>query len=1020
MAEKSYEEEHPTRAFGWAARDQSGVLSPFKFSRRNTSCNRSTGEKDVRFKVLYCGICHSDLHMAKNEWGTSMYPLVPGHEIVGEVTEVGSKVEKFKVGDKVGVGCMVGSCHSCDSCNSDLENYCPKMILTYSTKYHDGTTTYGGYSDSMVTDEHFVVRIPDNLPLDAAAPLLCAGITVYSPLRFFNLDKPGMHVGVVGLGGLGHVAVKFAKAMGVKVTVISTSPKKKQEALEHLGADLFLVSRDQDEMQAAMGTMDGVIDTVSAMHPILPLISLLKTQGKLVLVGAPEKPLELPVFPLIMGIDEFHVIGLAGRKIVGGSCIGGMKETQEMIDFAAKNNITADIEVISMDYVNTAMERLLKTDIHDQFEKSGVFGAQFNHVYQIEQKEGKMAEKSYEEEHPTKAFGWAARDQSGVLSPFKFSRRSTGEKDVRFKVLFCGICHTDLHMAKNDWGMSTYPLVPGKVEKIKVGDKVGVGCMVGSCRSCDSCNSHLENYCPKMILSYASKYHDGTTTYGGYSDIMVVDEHFLVHIPDNLPLDAAAPLLCAGITVYSPLRFFNLDKPGMHVGVVGLGGLGHVAVKFAKAMGVKVTVISTSPKKKQEALEHLGADSFLVSREQDEMQAAMGTMDGVIDTVSAIHPILPLISLLKTQGKLVLVGAPEKPLELPVFPLIMAPHLFIIYQKSFALYESINGVHFGTLYQIEQKEGKMAEKSYEEEHPTKAFGWAARDQSGVLSPFKFSRSKVEKIKVGDKVGVGCMVGSCRSCDSCNNHLENYCPKMILSYASKYHDGTTTYGGYSDIMVVDEHFLVHIPDNLPLDAAAPLLCAGITVYSPLRFYGLDKPGMHVGVVGLGGLGHVAVKFAKAMGVKVTVISTSPKKKQEALEHLGADSFLVSRDQDEMQAAMGTMDGVIDTVSAVHPILPLISLLKTQGKLVLVGAPEKPLELPVFPLIMGRKIVGGSGIGGMKETQEMIDFASKNNITADIEVISMDYVSTAMERLSRTDVRYRFVIDIGNTIGNTMKI
>ncbi|KAJ6896054.1 hypothetical protein NC651_022322 [Populus alba x Populus x berolinensis] len=654
MAAKSYEEEHPTKAVGWAARDQSGVLSPFKFSRR------STGEKDVRFKVLFCGICHTDLHMAKNDWGMSTYPLVPG------------KVEKIKVGDKVGVGCMVGSCRSCDSCNSHLENYCPKMILSYASKYHDGTTTYGGYSDIMVVDEHFLVHIPDNLPLDAAAPLLCAGITVYSPLRFFNLDKPGMHVGVVGLGGLGHVAVKFAKAMGVKVTVISTSPKKKQEALEHLGADSFLVSRDQDEMQAAMGTMDGVIDTVSAIHPILPLISLLKTQGKLVLVGAPEKPLELPVFPLIMG-----------RKIVGGSSIGGMKETQEMIDFAAKNNITADIEVISMDYVNTAMVRLSKADVRYRFpltfllfirRASLYMNRSMEYIlahYQIEQKEAKMAEKSYEEEHPTKAVGWAARDQSGVLSPFKFSRRSTGEKDVRFKVLFCGICHTDLHMAKNDWGMSTYPLVPGKVEKIKVGDKVGVGCMVGSCRSCDSCNSHLENYCPKMILSYASKYHDGTTTYGGYSDIMVVDEHFVVHIPDNLPLDAAAPLLCAGITVYSPLRFYGLDKPGMHVGVVGLGGLGHVAVKFAKAMGVKVTVISTSPKKKQEALEHLGADSFLVSRDQDEMQAAMGTMDGVIDTVSAVHPMLPLIGLLKTQGKLVLVGAPEKPLELPVLPLIM-------------------------------------------------------------------------------------------------------------------------------------------------------------------------------------------------------------------------------------------------------------------------------------------------------------------------------------------------------------
>ncbi|KAK8321499.1 hypothetical protein V6Z12_A12G101700 [Gossypium hirsutum] len=232
------EEEHPNKAFGWAARDSSGVLSPFKFSRR------ATGEKDVAFKVLYCGICHSDLHMAKNEWGMSVYPLVPGHEIVGEVTEVGSKVQKFDVGDRVGVGCVVGSCHSCDSCKNNLENYCPKSILTYGAEYHDGSITYRGYSDTMVADEHFFVRIPDNLPLDVVAPLLCARITLYSPLRYYGLDKLGLHVGVVGLGGLVHVAVKFAKAMGAKVTVISTSPSKKKEALENLGADSFLVSRD--------------------------------------------------------------------------------------------------------------------------------------------------------------------------------------------------------------------------------------------------------------------------------------------------------------------------------------------------------------------------------------------------------------------------------------------------------------------------------------------------------------------------------------------------------------------------------------------------------------------------------------------------------------------------------------------------------------------------------------------------------------------------------------------------------
>ncbi|KAL5556612.1 hypothetical protein UlMin_038848 [Ulmus minor] len=347
---KSPEQEHPKKAFGWAARDSSGLLSPFPFSRRET------GEKDVTFKVLYCGICHSDLHMVKNEWGSSTYPLVPGHEIAGEVTEVGSKVQKFKVGDKVGVGCMVGACRSCDSCSNNLENYCPKMILTYGTKYHDGTTTYGGYSDIMVADEHFIVRIPDNLPLDGAAPLLCAGITVYSPLKYFGLDKPGLHVGVVGLGGLGHVAVKFAKALGVKVTVISTSPNKKKEAIEHLGADSFLVSRDQDQMQAAMGTMDGIIDTVSVLHPLVPLFGLLKSHGKIVMVGAPEKPLEVPAFSLIMG-----------RKTLAGSCIGGIKETQEMIDFAAKHNITADIEVIPVDYVNTAMERLAKADVRYRF-----------------------------------------------------------------------------------------------------------------------------------------------------------------------------------------------------------------------------------------------------------------------------------------------------------------------------------------------------------------------------------------------------------------------------------------------------------------------------------------------------------------------------------------------------------------------------------------------------------------------------------------------------------------------------
>nr|POE61447.1 putative mannitol dehydrogenase [Quercus suber] len=328
--------------YGWAARDSSRILSPFHFKRR------ANDDNDITVKILFCEICHSDLHFAKNEAGMTSYPFVPGHEIVGEVTKVGHNVTKFKIGDRAGVGCMVGSCGSCENCKQDLEVYCPEMIWTLKT--------FGGYSENIVIDEHFAVLIPNSLRLHGVAPLLCAGITVYSPMMYYGLCKPGQHLGVVGLGGLGHVAVKFAKALGMKVTVISTSPSKKNEAMERLGVDSFLVSHDQEQLQAAMGTMDGIIDTVSGPHSILPLINLLKTNGKLVAVGVPMEAPEIPYIPLIMG-----------RKLIGGSAAGGMKETQEMVDFAAKHNIIADIEVIPMDYVNTAMERLAKGDVKYRF-----------------------------------------------------------------------------------------------------------------------------------------------------------------------------------------------------------------------------------------------------------------------------------------------------------------------------------------------------------------------------------------------------------------------------------------------------------------------------------------------------------------------------------------------------------------------------------------------------------------------------------------------------------------------------
>ncbi|CAA6674890.1 unnamed protein product [Spirodela intermedia] len=258
-----------------------------------------------------------------------------------------------------------------------------------------------------------------------------------------------------------------------------------------------------------------------------------------------------------------------------------------------------------------------------------------------------------------------------------------------------------------------------------------------------------------------------------------------------------------------------------------------------------------------------------------------------------------------------------------------------------------------------------------------------------------------------------MVGSCRSCGSCKQGFENYCPQMVLTYNSVDGDGTMTYGGYSDAVVVNQDFAVHFPESLPLDKGAPLLCAGITVYSPMKHFGLNEPGKHLGVVGLGGLGHVAVKFAKAFGMKVT----------EAMERLGADAFLVSSSMDQILAATGTMDGIINTVSATHPLMPLLILLKTHGKMIMVGAPEKPLEVPAFSLILGARLQRSSylhsicenhAIGGMEDTQEMLDFAGKHGITADVEVIRMDYVNTAMERLARNDVRYRFVIDVANTL------
>ncbi|XP_068646776.1 probable cinnamyl alcohol dehydrogenase 6 [Aristolochia californica] len=341
---------HTQTVEGWAAHQPRGQITPFVFKRR------ATGVDDVVIKILYCGMCHTDLHHINNDWGISMYPLVPGHEITGLITEVGTNVSEFKIGDRVGVGCLAASCLQCEFCNDCEENYCEQVQFTYGGIFWDGSITYGGYSKMLVAHRRYVVHVPENLPMDAAAPLLCAGITVYSPMKLHGMLQAGKKLGVVGLGGLGHVAVKFGKAFGLQVTVISTSPAKEEEARSRLGADNFLLSTDYKQMKKESRTLDFIIDTVSAPHSLGSVLDLLKVKGILVLVGAPEKPVQVPAFPLIFG-----------KRVVAGSVIGGMKETQEMLDICGKHNITCDIELIKPDYINTAVERLAKNDVRYRF-----------------------------------------------------------------------------------------------------------------------------------------------------------------------------------------------------------------------------------------------------------------------------------------------------------------------------------------------------------------------------------------------------------------------------------------------------------------------------------------------------------------------------------------------------------------------------------------------------------------------------------------------------------------------------
>jgi uncharacterized zinc-type alcohol dehydrogenase-like protein len=338
-------------ALGYAAHDATAPLAPWRFERRDP------GPRDVRLQILYCGVCHSDLHTVRGEWGTIAYPQVPGHEIIGRVTAVGDAVTDFATGDVVGVGCRVDSCQACGSCAEGLEQYCENGFTgTYGgTEKETGRPTQGGYSDTIVVDERFVLRVPDGIDLRSAAPLLCAGITTYSPLREWKVG-PGTRVGVVGLGGLGHMAVKLAKAMGAEVTLFTTSPNKADDARQ-LGATTVIVSRDAEQMASAARSLDLIIDTVSAPHDLDALMATLRRDGTLVLLGGSPEPHPAP------GAFTFIV----GRKRLAGSLIGGIGETQEMLDFCAVHGLGADVEVIPVQRIEEAYARMVRGDVKYRF-----------------------------------------------------------------------------------------------------------------------------------------------------------------------------------------------------------------------------------------------------------------------------------------------------------------------------------------------------------------------------------------------------------------------------------------------------------------------------------------------------------------------------------------------------------------------------------------------------------------------------------------------------------------------------
>ncbi|RLN55987.1 hypothetical protein BBJ29_007308 [Phytophthora kernoviae] len=608
-----------------------------------------------------------------------MYPCVFGHEIIGEVTVVGDDVKHLSVGDRVGVGAQVWACLNndpkapCEDCADGENAYCNRSVITYDTKYEDGSMAYGGYADYVRVDSNFAFKIPDNIPSASAAPLLCAGATVYTPLK--HNVKPGDHVGVIGIGGLGHLAIQFIRALGAMPIAFSRSANKEKEVLA-LGAEEFYNLSDPVDEKKAVNSVNVLLLTADATNmPYNTYLSLVKKRGTLIMVGVPNDDVKFkPMFVVAKGIKWV------------GSLIGSIQDIKDMLALASEKNVRAVVQQMPMSKVNDGIAMV----------REGLASSEslFSHKaylrIRIRPSTPSFKPRTFIPPHamPTTFNGYAAFDKTGMCKPWQFEPRPLGSEDVEIKISHCGICGSDVHTLDSGWGPTPYPCVAGheivgevttigtNVKNLAVGNRVGVGAQAWACLNrdpndnCRDCADGEDAVCDQSVFTINAAYKDGSRQQGGFADYVRVDNNYAFKIPEALPSDVAAPLLCAGATVFTPLKQEGV-KAGDRVGVIGIGGLGHIAIQFIRALGATPIAFSRSANKEQE-IRSLGAEEFYNLSDPEDQKKAAGSVDFLLLTADAADmPYDLYLGLVRKRGTFIMVGLP--PDQVKITPWFLVP-----------------------------------------------------------------------------------------------------------------------------------------------------------------------------------------------------------------------------------------------------------------------------------------------------------------------------------------------------------